>query len=209
VPDCLSLMAVAILTAGWLLGISYTDYLIARQRRFQSRTSRSRPLTIEQLLRLPWEWAAWVASGVVVFGIAFVAALLDLGVVILLGLVGFAAFGAMLFADWQQLQRVEPTHRSSTSNALLEGTGGEYARRRVPLYQHGMIIGRSKECGLLLREHAVSRQHARIRWADGAWFIQDLNSSGGTFVNRQRIQATRLNPGDQIRIGSSTFIFRT
>jgi hypothetical protein len=201
-------MGAAILTAGWLLGISYIDYLIARHRRFQTQGNKSRPLTIEQLLGLPWEWAVWVASGVIVFGIAFVAALLGFWAVILLGMVGFAVFAAMLFADWQQLQRPAPVQRP-VSNAWLEGTRGEYAGRRIQLHQSDMIIGRNKECGLRLHDHKVSRQHARLRCASGAWFIQDMDSSGGTFVNGQRIQATRLNIGDQIGIGLSTFIFRT
>jgi pSer/pThr/pTyr-binding forkhead associated (FHA) protein len=70
------------------------------------------------------------------------------------------------------------------------------------------MIGRGAGNHLQLADLKASRQHARLRFAQGMWFIQDQNSSGGTFVNGQRIQATRLNPGDQITIGDTAFIFR-
>jgi hypothetical protein len=202
-----ALFGAVIVTTGWMLCISYVDYLIARYRRLQGPSDNHRQLAIEQLLSMPWGWASWVASGVIVLGIAFVCSLLGFWALVLLSFAGVAALGAMLFSDWQQLQRSEPVQRS-VSSAWLEGTRGEYANRRVQLYQSDMIIGRSKECGLLLRDHKVSRQHACLRYASNAWFIQDMNSSGGTFVNGKPIRATRLNTGDQIGIGSSTFIFR-
>lgn len=72
----------------------------------------------------------------------------------------------------------------------------------------GLIIGRGSDCGIRLSDRTASRQHAHVRRANGAWFLQDLSSGRGTFVNGRRIQATRLNNGDQIVIGSSTLVFR-
>ena len=62
---------------------------------------------------------------------------------------------------------------------------------------------------LILQDAAVSRQHALLRFVDGRWMIQDRNSTGGLFVNDQRVRQQWLKEGDRIRIGSSVFIFST
>jgi hypothetical protein len=71
----------------------------------------------------------------------------------------------------------------------------------------GSIIGRASTCQIRLRDIAVSRQHARLRYSQGGWYLQDLNSSGGTYINGQRIAAQRLKSGDRIRFGSTEFQF--
>jgi pSer/pThr/pTyr-binding forkhead associated (FHA) protein len=72
----------------------------------------------------------------------------------------------------------------------------------------GLVIGRSASCNLRLADRAVSRHHARIRYAQGRWYLQDLGSSGGIYVNDVRETAKSLDNGDRIRIGSSEFEFR-
>lgn len=84
---------------------------------------------------------------------------------------------------------------------------GEAAGRSFPLVD-GFLIGRGSGCQLQLADRAVSRQHARLRYANGRWYIQDLNSAGGIFVNGYRVNATALNPGDHIRVGSAEFEFK-
>lgn len=69
------------------------------------------------------------------------------------------------------------------------------------------LIGRSRANHLQLNERSISRQHARLRCAQGAWFIQDQESRLGVYVNGRRVLATRLNPGDQIQIGGYVFEF--
>jgi hypothetical protein len=86
--------------------------------------------------------------------------------------------------------------------AALIGPMGE----RISV-RDGFQIGRGSGCDLRLPDRAVSRQHARIRYAGGGWFLQDLDSTGGTFVNGQRVGAVRLGPGDHIQIGPDTFTF--
>jgi len=60
-----------------------------------------------------------------------------------------------------------------------------------------------------LADLAVSRQHARLRFAKGRWFIQDVGSHGGTYVNNIRINAVELHHGDRIRIGTTEFEFHS
>jgi hypothetical protein len=70
-----------------------------------------------------------------------------------------------------------------------------------------MTIGRGSDCKLRLMGRNVSRRHATLRHSDGSWYIQDQDSAGGTFVNGQRVNASRLMPGDQVGIGDHTLRF--
>lgn len=97
--------------------------------------------------------------------------------------------------------------KKSRSSAYLQVVNDPANTRIIPL-KDGFVIGRGSPCDLRLADGSVSRQHARLRYAKGAWFIQDLGSAGGTFVNRQRIQAASLNIGDQIKIGQASFSFQ-
>lgn len=68
-------------------------------------------------------------------------------------------------------------------------------------------IGRGSSNDLVLPDRSVSRNHAELRTSEGMWFIQDLQSKGGTFVNGQPILGMRLMPGDRITIGKTTLIY--
>lgn len=69
------------------------------------------------------------------------------------------------------------------------------------------LIGRGSTCQIRLPDRKVSRRHARIYLAQGSWYIQDLGSSGGTFVNGVQIQTTPLQPGDRVTIGPDVLTF--
>lgn len=65
-------------------------------------------------------------------------------------------------------------------------------------------IGKAPDCDLVITDDEyVSRHHARISQADGMVFLEDLNSSNGTFLRPRR--AIALEAGDEILIGASVF----
>ncbi len=69
------------------------------------------------------------------------------------------------------------------------------------------LIGRSSEA-LPNTDNAMSRRHAELTPDDGQWFIRDLQSQNGTYVNGLKItDRTRLRPGDQIRVGQTLLVF--
>ena len=69
------------------------------------------------------------------------------------------------------------------------------------------LIGRSSEA-LPLSDQTISRRHAELTPDDGDWYIRDLDSANGTFINGVRVaQRHKLEPGDQIRSGNSLFLF--
>lgn len=70
------------------------------------------------------------------------------------------------------------------------------------------LIGRSSEA-IQLTDQTISRRHAELTpEGDGTWYIRDLQSANGTFVNGVRVSERRkLKPGDQVRTGSSLLIY--
>ncbi|MFW6059310.1 MAG: ATP-binding protein [Phycisphaeraceae bacterium] len=69
------------------------------------------------------------------------------------------------------------------------------------------MIGRSTE-SLPLSDQTISRRHAELTPDEGRWYIRDLGSSNGTFVNGVRVTGRReLKPGDQVRTGTTLLLF--
>ena len=67
-----------------------------------------------------------------------------------------------------------------------------------------VTFGRGADCDVVITDHSMSRHHARITEAGGAWTVEDLGARNGTFVNGERITAPRaLTPGDTIRMGAT------
>jgi len=89
----------------------------------------------------------------------------------------------------------------------LELIDGNTVSQIITISNSDFHIGRNSQNHYSVNDSQVSRLHIRIREAEGSWFIQDQNSAGGTYVNEKRVQAQRLNDGDQIRIGQTTLIF--
>jgi diguanylate cyclase (GGDEF)-like protein len=80
--------------------------------------------------------------------------------------------------------------------------------RRIPLLNQQYVVGRDNEAGFIVSRSSVSRQHARLYSDhDGAWWVEDLNSTNGTFVNESRIKNQRLADSDQVRFGDAIYKF--
>ena len=72
-----------------------------------------------------------------------------------------------------------------------------------------MTIGRAPECELKIEDTYASQQHARLFGKNGAWYVEDLGSTNGTFVNDQKLAAPAMvQPGDSIRIGTTVLELR-
>jgi Protein of unknown function (DUF3662)/FHA domain len=80
--------------------------------------------------------------------------------------------------------------------------------RRYVLDGPRSTIGRSKDADCVLRDPNVSRHHAELRrGTSGEWTIADLGSTNGIKVNGRRVGSTRLRSGDQVTVGTTTFLF--
>jgi hypothetical protein len=86
---------------------------------------------------------------------------------------------------------------------------GGAAGQDFPLTRPVVTLGRGRENDIVLLEHGVSRQHARIQHGPQGWTLTDLGSTNGTLVNGQRIRANEsylLQPGDRLTMGSSVLV---
>src|SRR4030067_2224989 len=78
---------------------------------------------------------------------------------------------------------------------------------QIVLKQGDMNIGRRPGSEILRDNMAVSGNHASIFTIGGDSFVQDLNSTNGTFVNNKRISKHHLNDGDVITIGNHSLTY--
>ncbi len=71
------------------------------------------------------------------------------------------------------------------------------------------VIGRSKKCEIYIGDPFLSKQHARIFLKEGSFYIEDLQSTNGTYVNGKKLleKAVKLKDSDKITFGNLNFLF--
>ena len=75
--------------------------------------------------------------------------------------------------------------------------------------QMEIIIGRDTHCDLSVMDEALSAHHARITHHHGQWWLEDLNSRNGTFLNREKLNTSAvIITGDQFKCGNTLFDVR-
>ena len=80
---------------------------------------------------------------------------------------------------------------------------------QTELTQGTVLVGRGKDCGIVLPDVSVSRIHAKFaRQPDGRVTLEDLRSSNGTFVNDRKVDLVDLQHGDRVRFGTVAFAFQ-
>ena len=93
------------------------------------------------------------------------------------------------------MARLEYINNAGTKTVLKLGAGMT------------VTIGRNPDSKIHTSNPSVSRNHGRIAFTNGAWFIKDLGSSNGTFVNDEPVQQSDLHPTDRIRCGDFVITF--
>ncbi len=102
----------------------------------------------------------------------------------------------MVYAPDREARSIPPEPSGGYSRAMLVGHD-----RRTVLTGERLLLGRSRECDLVLDDPNVSRQHAEVRREGDSWVVADLGSMNGVKVNGQRVETAALEPGDEVTLG--------
>ncbi len=110
----------------------------------------------------------------------------------------------MLYSTSRRLREPlesSPSHRSARAMLLLDG-------RRLLVAPGGAVLGRSRDCDIVLDDSGVSRRHAHIRPAAAGWTIEDLHSTNGVLLNGEPLRGVHpLCVGDRIELGTTEIVF--
>jgi hypothetical protein len=88
-------------------------------------------------------------------------------------------------------------------------TEGSLKGTTIALGQAPILIGRAPECTLVLEDDYASGRHARLSLQHGTWMVEDLGSTNGTFLGRNRVQdPVPIAPGAPVRIGRTVLELR-
>lgn len=92
--------------------------------------------------------------------------------------------------------------------AVLRVIRGQASQPAFPIIRERTVLGRHPECDVVLDNIAISRQHAQILESHGSYFLEDLRSRNGTFLNEVQIdERSELKDGDLVRICDATLKF--
>ncbi len=99
--------------------------------------------------------------------------------------------------------RVSMNAPPSMASSFFEVLSGSEPGQVLPLLEQTVTIGRDPRNTFTMKDEAMSREHAKVFWRGGQHFVVDLNSSHGTWVNKQRITCQALLDQDQVRLGQT------
>ncbi|HWO94105.1 MAG TPA: FHA domain-containing protein [Dehalococcoidia bacterium] len=121
---------------------------------------------------------------------------------------------AVLSAVWRDIrrapQRAPATYALAGMPRLYVVEPGSTTLRQGEVIdlQPLTTLGRSAVNTLTLQDETVSARHAAVEYRDGRWWVHDLDSTNGTYVNRRRLAGTtELQPQDLLHIGRIAFQF--
>ena len=114
---------------------------------------------------------------------------------------GPAAGGARPAVPAGAARRPSPRRRGLPRLVVLEPR-----ERKGKIYDlaEEQTVGRAAGCQITLDDTYVSQLHARVFTKDGSWYVEDLGSTNGTYLNTKRVStALAVKRGDRIKIGAT------
>jgi pSer/pThr/pTyr-binding forkhead associated (FHA) protein len=114
----------------------------------------------------------------------------------------YAFFGLALYLLWRDLQsQIKPAvSYLPPALTLIRNIDEEPTPSRFTAPE--IIIGRDPACDFVLEDSTVSAKHTRLSFRQGQWWVEDLRSTNGTYLNQEPITTSLvITSGDEIRCG--------
>jgi pSer/pThr/pTyr-binding forkhead associated (FHA) protein len=117
----------------------------------------------------------------------------------------YAFLGMAFYLIWRDLreQARMSTSRQSQTITLRRQIGDDALSLSFTLAE--IVIGRDPACDFILEDSTVSAQHTRLLFRQGHWWVEDLRSTNGTFLNQEPVTSPLvITTGDDLRCGQAT-----
>ncbi len=86
---------------------------------------------------------------------------------------------------------------------MVHVKGGNLLKgQREQRFLYMFTIGRGRDCDLQFSDTQISTNHARVSWDDNRWWIEDLGSKNGTYVNGIRVESAPLGPKTEVSLSA-------
>lgn len=104
-----------------------------------------------------------------------------------------------------RLPNQRPALRTRKAAKHLIITDGPLQGTMIPLGTSPIVIGRAVDATVVLEDDFVSNYHTRVFPHDGYWLVEDMGSTNGTWIDREKVIApTALTPNAHLKIGRTT-----
>jgi pSer/pThr/pTyr-binding forkhead associated (FHA) protein len=116
----------------------------------------------------------------------------------------YSFLGWAIYTLWKDINRQSEliASRQIPELILTFQVGDELISQRFQVSE--LVIGREQICDLILDETTVSAEHARLSFHHGNWWVKDLDSRNGTYLNSELLSTqVVLTTGDEIQLGQS------
>jgi len=102
----------------------------------------------------------------------------------------------------RKARRARGRTKSPRKLLIVDGGGGKPGTIRL---EEALQVGRAEACQIRLGDTYISQFHARLFPRDGTWYIEDLGSTNGTYLNQRKLTGpSEVHAGDVVRLGKTT-----
>lgn len=121
----------------------------------------------------------------------------------------YAASGMRMPARYSRKSAVPGSLRKQKVAKYLVVTQGSLAGTRITLGTQPVLMGRADDSTLVLTDDYASTRHARLSPRGGDWYVEDLGSTNGTYLDRAKVTtAVRVPLATPVRVGKTVIELR-
>lgn len=134
-------------------------------------------------------------------------AIIFLGLRVLLVLALYAFIGFAFWLLWRDLRHKAKTAVLAQVPAISLTQEGSSPEKSFRFTTATILIGRDPACECNLEEITISSKHARLYYDLSQWWVEDMHSTNGTYLNQEAVTSPMvLTDGDILRCGQITFV---